>query len=81
MFAKYSEESLTLLLCLLLYFSVFIGHLRGSKKLGIFVLISSYSPNVNEVIKAWVKVFRIILEFRILRLTYHRKSASNCCQN
>ena len=25
---------------------------------------------------AWVKVFRIIPEFRILRLTFHRKSAS-----
>ena len=24
---------------------------------------------------AWVKVFRIIPEFRILRLTFHRKSA------
>ena len=24
----------------------------------------------------WVKVFRIIPEFRILRLTFHRKSAS-----
>ena len=27
---------------------------------------------------AWVKVFRIISEFRILRLTFHRKSASKC---
>ena len=27
---------------------------------------------------AWVKVFRIIPEFRILRLTFHRKSASKC---
>ena len=26
----------------------------------------------------WVKVFRIIREFRILRLTFHRKSASKC---
>ena len=26
----------------------------------------------------WVKVFRIIPEFRILRLTFHRKSASKC---
>ena len=29
-------------------------------------------------LKAWVKVFRIIPEFRILRLTFHRKSASKC---
>ena len=27
---------------------------------------------------AWVKVFRIIPEFRILKLTFHRKSASKC---
>ena len=27
---------------------------------------------------AWVKVFRIIPEFSILRLTFHRKSASKC---
>ena len=26
----------------------------------------------------WVKVFRIIPEFRILRLTFHRKAASKC---
>ena len=26
----------------------------------------------------WVNVFRIIPEFRILRLTFHRKSASKC---
>ena len=31
-----------------------------------------------EVKKAWVKVFRINPEFRILRLTFHRKSASKC---
>ena len=29
-------------------------------------------------VNAWVKVFRINPEFRILRLTFHRKSASNC---
>ena len=27
----------------------------------------------------WVKVFRINPKFRILRLTFHRKSASKCC--
>ena len=27
---------------------------------------------------AWVKAFSIIPEFRILRLTFHRKSASKC---
>ena len=29
-------------------------------------------------INSWVKVFRIFPEFRILRLTFHRKSASKC---
>ena len=28
------------------------------------------------IIQPWVKVFRIVLEFRILRLTFHIKSAS-----
>ena len=32
-----------------------------------------------DVMSAWVKVFRINPEFRILRLTFHRKSASKCC--
>ena len=31
--------------------------------------------HVNNV---WVKVFRINPDFRILRLTFHRKSASKC---
>ena len=30
----------------------------------------------DQVGSTWVKVFRIIPEFRILRLTFHRKSAS-----
>ena len=29
-------------------------------------------------INSWVKVFRIFPEFRILRLTFHRKSATKC---
>ena len=29
-------------------------------------------------VPTWVKVFRIIPEFRILRRTFHRKSASKC---
>ena len=36
--------------------------------------------SVNELtvfdLKAWVKVFKIIPEFRILRMTFHRKSSS-----
>ena len=27
---------------------------------------------------SWLKIFRIIPEYRILRLTFHRKSASKC---
>ena len=34
------------------------------------------SPQVSCSASAWVKVFRINPEFRILRLTFHRKSAS-----
>ena len=30
-------------------------------------------------VNVWVKHFRINPEFRILRLTLHRKSASKCC--
>ena len=30
----------------------------------------------KQMVCLWVKVFRIIPEFRILRLTFHRKSAS-----
>ena len=37
-----------------------------------WVLLSSHN------IHSWVKVFRINPEFRILRLTFHRKSASKC---
>ena len=33
--------------------------------------------NPNQVC-TWVSIFRIIPEFRILRLTFHRKSASKC---
>ena len=29
-------------------------------------------------VSSWVKVFRIIPEFRILRATFHRKSATKC---
>ena len=34
--------------------------------------------DVASVAISWMKVFRIIPEFRILRLTFHRKSASKC---
>ena len=31
--------------------------------------------SIPEDLSSWVKVFRIIPEFRLLRLTFHRKSA------
>ena len=31
-----------------------------------------------DMVCPWVEIFRIIPEFRILRLTFHRKSASKC---
>ena len=41
------------------------------------LLSTGVQPNHHNT-TAWVKVFRIPPEFRILRLTFHRKSASNC---
>ena len=41
----------------------------------LFFAISDLIFVVNKT--TWVKVFRIIPEFRILRLTFHRKSALN----
>ena len=32
----------------------------------------------EKIVSPWVKVFRMIPEFRILRLTFHGKSASKC---
>ena len=40
-------------------------------------LLEMFSYDLKMKI-ALVKVFRIIPEFRILRLTFHRKSASKC---
>ena len=37
---------------------------------------SHHLSSLSKPCDAWVKVFRIIPEFRILRLTFHRKSAS-----
>ena len=44
-------------------------HARGKILLGKISKRDTYS---------WMKVFMIIPEFRILRLTFHRKSASKC---
>ena len=40
------------------------------------VTICGNVQNMKPVQESWVKVFRTIPEFRILRLTFHRKSAS-----
>ena len=39
--------------------------------------ICTHNISVAWWITAWVKIFRINPDFRILRLTFHRKSASN----
>ena len=47
----------------------------------ILILFSSWQTlsTIREcILHAWVKIFRINLEFKILRLTFHRKSASKC---
>ena len=41
-----------------------------------FSMYCTYCEKISTDIIAWVKVFRINPEFRILRLTFHRKSAS-----
>ena len=43
-----------------------------------FSLVSWHSRSSESWISAWVKVFRVIPEFSILRLTFYRKSASKC---
>ena len=41
--------------------------------------ISLYHKSGSDITSImWVKFFRIIPEFRILRLTFHRKSDSKC---
>ena len=39
----------------------------------VFTVCSGLSVQIFRV-STWVKVFRIVPEFRILRLTFHRKS-------
>ena len=54
-------------------------------QLSISCMFHSYLQNlpnmyisISHALNSWVKVFRINPEFRILRLTFHRKSASKC---
>ena len=42
------------------------------------ILLSAFLTWSPKWVDSWVKVFRINPEFRILRLTFHRKSASKC---
>ena len=44
----------------------------------IFMFNKNISASLLLSYSAWVKVSGIIPEFRILRLTFHRKSASKC---
>ena len=48
----------------------------GAKKSRFCHYISSIVAQQYYIIHTWVKDFRIISEFRISRLTFHRKSAS-----
>ena len=55
------------------------SYLVNFKLVSVICISKSYiAVPLNHVIKAWVKVFRIIPELRILRLIFHRKSASKC---
>ena len=42
----------------------------------VYLIQKIFVESLDQPIRSWVKVFRIIPEFRILRLTFHRKSAS-----
>ena len=42
------------------------------------IWFEEHSGSVGRVLDSLVKVFSIIPDFRILRLTFHRKSASKC---
>ena len=44
----------------------------------IFSIVTDSSHTAGKFFKTWVKNFRINPEFRILRLTFHGKSASKC---
>ena len=47
-----------------------------SRVVGYFYYYITYMGGTPSLVFSWVKVFRIIPEFRILRLTFQRKSAS-----
>ena len=55
-----------------------IGLARSLEKAGFNMGRLKTGDGVNPLLTAWVKVFRFIPEFRILRLTFYRKSASKC---
>ena len=55
-----------------------------SENVNVFWVISQHYQNMSAYVifledrPTWVEVLRIYPEFRILRLTFHRKSASKC---
>ena len=52
---------------------------QAAKGLVMLLLCAGSNTGLYKSTRAtWVKVFRIIPQFRILRLTFHRKSASKC---
>ena len=53
--------------------------LSGGKSAGHTLLLHMLKDSqLLQMVISWLKVFRIIPEFRILRLTFYRKSASKC---
>ena len=57
------------------YWSIRLDMISCESSAG-FLEAGTKFENVFSV--TWVKVFRNIPEFRILRLTFHRKTASKC---
>ena len=70
--------------CLISVYSVCIHDKSNLECIAFDLTRQALLDNIFRIIKywqdkfSWVKVFMIIPEFRILRLTFHRKSASKC---
>ena len=62
----------------LLFGLVYMFILIGPWSLIAMGTYGGFYPFMVSLFYTWVRVFRFIPEFRILRLTFHRKSASNC---
>ena len=59
-------------------YAVFVEYIKTAYKMAAILVMWDRSRNYCPTLYTWVEVFRINPEFRILRLTFQRKSASKC---